>query len=555
MDRRDFIAGASVAVAAAGSSLTASAAQSAAGPAVRTQQGVLEGIEAGGVMQFRGVPFALPPVGDLRWRAPQRAAAWSGVRPAKAFSAASYQRRPLLPCLRADGMSEDSLYLNVWTTSLSRTARQPVMVWLHGGGNLRGAGSEGFTDGSNLAKLGVTVVAPNYRLGAFGYLNDPVLGANFGFLDQVAALEWVRDNIDAFGGDPSRVLVFGYSAGAQAVRNLLRSPLAKGLFHRCVSQSGGGEPAARPAGPRPPPGSRVATERLFRDLGTTDYAALRAVPAERVLVASDAMRNDPVPAGGEGGRGLPTLEGGARPAARLFWGPVDDDKMLMSDSFPAWGPDVPAIFSHCANEGRWTFDPLQAQRSLPDDIFPPAVVEATVRQTAGANGEEALRILNAEGGGALAKLDRLFTTSGHRAGAYRALERADREGRKVFHYEFSRVSPGRRMSNRLAFHGTDVYYVFGNLIPNFQADPNHSSPDDDAFREGLYDDVDRQISREMQHAFVEFAKTGVPKRVDGAAWPQFHSESPRYAAVGDTVSFSPYRPSALLSLLLGSRHA
>jgi para-nitrobenzyl esterase len=546
--RRDFILGTSVAAAAATAGFDARAAAPGAAPSVRVRQGMLEGLEVEGVMQFRGVPFAQPPVGDLRWRAPRPAGAWSGVRAAKAFSPASYQRRPILPSLRANGMSEDSLYLNVWTTSLSKTARRPVMVWMHGGGNLRGAASEGFTDGANLAKLGVTVVAPNYRLGAFGFLDDPELGANFGFLDQVAALEWVRDNIDAFGGDPSRVLVFGYSAGAGAVRSLLQSPLAKGLFHRCVIQSGGGEPPAR----RTSSPTRDATRTLFQDLGTTDYSALRAIPAERVLVASDAMRNMPAPEGGDGYRNLPTPEGGFRTPRRLVWGPVRDGKSIMDDSFPAWGPDVPVIFSNCANEGRWTFDPLQERPSLPDDIYEPPVVEALIKQTAGPKADEALRILNAEGGGALAKLDRLFTTANWREGLYAALQRADREGRKAFYYEFSRVSPGRRTSNRLAFHGTDVYYIFGNLIANFQADPGLRGRDD-AVREGVYDDIDRRISGEMQHAFVEFAATGVPKRLDGAPWPEFRSETPSYTAVGDTVAFSPYQPDALLRAIGSAR--
>src|SRR6267154_832982 len=220
MKRRDFLLAASASAAIAP---TLSAAATDVGPTAKIHQGRLEGFEESGVLKFLGVPFAQPPVGALRWAAPQPMPAWSGVRPAKTFGPAALQANTQaitqaatqgLPASYRTSMSEDCLYLNVWTTNLSKRARQPVLVWIYGGGNLSGSSSEAFTDGSNLAKLGVTVVAANYRLGAFGYINDPVLGANFGVLDQIAALQWVQQNIDAFGGDPSRVLVFGYSAGA-----------------------------------------------------------------------------------------------------------------------------------------------------------------------------------------------------------------------------------------------------------------------------------------------------------------------------------------------------
>jgi para-nitrobenzyl esterase len=513
MDRRDFIGGASAAAAVLTAGLS-KAAVPGADPMVRVGQGVLEGFQEDGVAKFFAVPFARPPVGDLRWRAPQPPAAWSGTRSAKTFAPAAMQL-PINPSFRTSGMSEDCLYLNVWTTSLSKTAKQPVMVWFHGGGNIRGAASEAFTDGSSLAKLGVTVVAPNYRLGAFGFLNDEEMGANFAVLDHVAALRWVQENIEAFGGDPSRVLIFGYSAGAVAVRHLLQCPDAKGLFHRGVIQSAGGEQPVSTEG-WSSARSREMTHKLFEAIGTTDRAALRAAPAEQVNALSRQFSNAPV------------VEGGFRTPMNLVWVQVPDGKVVMGDSFPGWGRDVPVMFSCCQNEARGFMDVTKP--------YEPSVLDVMTRKLAGPKADDAARLLAAGGGTVLEKLDRLFTVVNWTEQAYASLRRFDRDGRRLHYYQFGRVAPGRVTSNRLAAHGSDVYYVFGNLI-----------------EEGPYVDLDRQISREMQHAYVEFAKTGVPKRIDGAAWPRFQAQSQQYTRVGDTVVFEPYRPDPLLTTISSLR--
>jgi para-nitrobenzyl esterase len=403
MERRDFLLGASAAAAAP----AVNARAAGLGLTVKTRQGSLEGFEEDGVSKFLGVPFARPPVGALRWSAPQPMPAWAGVRPAKTFGPAALQAQ-ITPAYRTSGMSEDCLYLNVWTTSRSETARQPVMVWIHGGGNIGGAASEAFTDGSNLAKLGVTVVAANYRLGAFGFANDPVLGANFGILDQIAALRWVQENIEAFGGDPSRVLVFGYSAGAVDIRLLLQSPQAKGLFHRCVMQSGGGDaPAATPSydGAR----SRAATQRLFEALGTTDVDTLRAIPAERV---ADAAR----PLSG-------IVAAGARTPYDLAWMPAPDGKVILDDRYPAWAADMPAMFASCQNEARYFVDPART--------YTPEIVEAYAKKLTGPKAGEVMAILDAEGGSPLQKLDHLFTDIVWWEAQYASLRRFSKEGRRV----------------------------------------------------------------------------------------------------------------------------
>ena len=495
MERRDFLAGAAAAVVAA-PALNARAA--GAEPTVRTQQGMLEGFEEDGVCKFLGVPFAQPPVGALRWTAPQPAANWSGVRPAKTFGPAAMQPA-ITPSYRTSGMSEDCLYLNVWTTSLSRSARQPVMVWIYGGGNLGGAASQAYTDGSNLAKRGVTVVAANYRLGAFGFLNDPVLGANFGALDQIAALRWVQENIEMFGGDPSCVMVFGQSAGAVNVRTLLQSPLADGLFHRAAIQSAGGEnPAA--TGYSDSARSRAGTQKLFETLGTTDIAALRAIPAERVQAAAWPLSGANIV--------------GPRTPFDLVWMPVPDGKVIIDDRFLAWRRNIPVMFSACQNEAR--------EFLHVDQTYTTENVEAYARKLTGPKANEVMAILDAEGGSPLQKLDYLFTDIVWWESQYASLQRFSREGRRVYDWRFARVAPGAAKNNRLAFHSADVYYIFGNLI------------------DLEYDETDRRISRELQGVFVEFARTGVPRGSDGVAWPPFTPSAPKATVVADTVSFGPY---------------
>ena len=221
---------------------------------VVTTAGTIEGAlhEATGVRSFKGVPYAAPPVGEWRWRAPRPVARWRGVRQTQRFGAACIQRvaGSRLPWssefMVQEEISEDCLFLNVWTAASSSRERRPVLVYIHGGGYQEGSGAVEVYDGAKLARHGLVVVTINYRLGLFGYLAHPELSAeskskssgNYGMLDQLAALRWVRRNIAAFGGDPARVTIAGQSAGASSVHNLIASPLAKGLFQRAIAQSG-----------------------------------------------------------------------------------------------------------------------------------------------------------------------------------------------------------------------------------------------------------------------------------------------------------------------------
>ena len=258
-------------------------------PRAVTALGEVEGVAVDGLAVFKGIPYAAPPIGARRWQAPQPVAPWRGVRRATQFGAACMQK----PGLSLEGggdpgpLGEDCLYLNVWTPRVDPGARLPVMVWLHGGALIFGAGSLKLYDGAALSRQDMVVVTVNYRLGPLGYFVHPALekaspggAANFGLLDQIAALRWVQTHIEAFGGDPKQVTVAGQSAGAQSVLALMASPLATGLFQRAIAQSPYGIPSHTRTQARQV-GVRVAEALgLPGDQATADQ--LRAVPAEKL---------------------------------------------------------------------------------------------------------------------------------------------------------------------------------------------------------------------------------------------------------------------------------
>jgi para-nitrobenzyl esterase len=260
---------------------------------VKVETGVVKGAVDNGVAAFKGIPFAAPPVGALRWKAPQPAPHWKGVREAVEFGPRCMQG-PIYNDMvfRDKGPSEDCLYLNVWTAAASAKARLPVMVWIYGGGYAAGATSEPRQDGENLAHKGVVVVSMNYRLNVFGFFSHPELAqesghdsaGNYGLLDQVAALQWVRKNIARFGGDPAKVTIFGESAGSFSVSALMASPLAQGLFHRAIGESGSfcGDVLDL----KPLSESEAADAKFAESIGAHSLADLRAKPAAELLDAA-----------------------------------------------------------------------------------------------------------------------------------------------------------------------------------------------------------------------------------------------------------------------------
>jgi len=271
----------------------------AAKDVVKTDSGVLEGTlnSDHSVRIFKGVPFAAPPVGDLRWKAPQPAAHWDGVRPADKFGPACLQTNVFGDIYFRDNQpSEDCLNLNIWIPAKPAGGPLPVFVWFYGGGYVAGANSEPRYDGENLAKRGIIVVEPNYRLGVFGYFSHPELAkesghnssGNYGLLDQVAALRWVAKNIAAFGGDPANITIGGESAGSLSVSALMASPLSRTLFHKAIGESGAFFPSRGPVGHAMKP--RSETEefgvKFAESLGAKSLAEMRAKPAKELLEAA-----------------------------------------------------------------------------------------------------------------------------------------------------------------------------------------------------------------------------------------------------------------------------
>ncbi|MBE9582863.1 carboxylesterase family protein [Mucilaginibacter sp. JRF] len=264
---------------------------------VKTANGLLEGVtEASGIRSYKGIPFAQPPVGDLRWKAPQSPKNWTGVRKADKFGPQAMQKFIFSDMVfRSDGKSEDCLYLNVWTPAKKGNEKLPVLVYFYGGGFVAGDGSELRYDGENMAKKGIVSITVNYRLGVFGFMAHPELTAespnhasgNYGLLDQHAALEWVKKNIAAFGGDPSKVTIAGESAGSMSVSAQMASPLSKGLFRGAICQSGAilGNLTPMPHDQAEQLGVKFATTA-----GAANLADLRKLSADKLLELSAGGR-------------------------------------------------------------------------------------------------------------------------------------------------------------------------------------------------------------------------------------------------------------------------
>jgi para-nitrobenzyl esterase len=267
---------------------------------VKVEDGLIEGTVEDGLTVYRGIPYAAPPIGDLRWRPPHPVPKWQGVRKADKFGAPPIQTNPALETVPYKP-SEDCLYLNVWTPAKQATDQLPVMFWIHGGGFTAGATAERLYHGEQLAKMGVVVVTVGYRLGVFGFLAHPGLSAendmhvsgNYGLLDMIAGLKWVQKNISAFGGNPGRVTIFGESAGGAAVSILCASPLAKGLFHGAISQSGGFFAPVRSGvfggpgeGVNPLADAEKAGEAFASKAGASTIAELRRVLADKLQTLS-----------------------------------------------------------------------------------------------------------------------------------------------------------------------------------------------------------------------------------------------------------------------------
>jgi para-nitrobenzyl esterase len=478
---------------------------------VRVQQGMLQGLSEQGVHKFYGVPYAEPPVGERRWQAPVAPSAWSGVRPAQRFAAAAVQTVGAAFKLRTTEQSEDCLYLNVWTRSLDTAARQPVMVWIHGGGNLGGAGSEDAFDGTSLARQGVTLVTFNYRLGAFGFIAHPDIGANFGVLDYVSVLRWVQENIAVFGGDPDNVTIFGESAGAVAVRTLLSCPLAAGLFHRAIIQSAGFEkPAFAPSWCYER--AQAAAEALFDQLGSRDIEALRAVPTAALKQASHDLC------------GIFPTPGKVHTPANLVWMPVPDGRTVLADAFPAFPASLPVMLGCLENEARYFIRPA--------GTYTRGILQNMAEALCGPKAGEVMALLDRAQLSPYDALDKLYTTIIWTEPALATVRRFAALDRRFYYYHFNRLAPGAIATRELVMHSAELRYVFGTLTDD-----------------GYYDDADRRVSQLLQQAWVSFARDGVPVSPAGLTWPRYQSGAPQAAWIDEAVSVREFPVTELMRIV------
>jgi para-nitrobenzyl esterase len=491
---------------------------------VRIEQGLLAGGQKGDVQYFLGVPFAAPPVGPLRWRPAAPPASWDGVRDAREFGNAPIQTA-VTSHTPGEKQSEDCLYLNIWTTTLDRGARQPVMFWIHGGGFLNGASSMPIYDGAELARRGVTVVSVEYRLGAFGFLADPEDGTNFAVTDWIAGLSWTAANIGAFGGDPGNVTIFGQSAGAAAVRALLAAAPARGLFHRAIIQSAGFDDYAVVASPSYERAA-AASARLLSRLNCGDVEELRQVPAEQVRAAS--LQES----------GIFPPPGQVHTPANLVWYPVLDGDVLTA-GFAGWPDDVPVMLGCTEDESRMFITPtaLYAHPEVrPEDAYTPETLAYMARALGGAAADGVIGHFLQTGQTPYEALAEIYTAAVWHEPALATLHTFNRVGRTSYYYRFARIAPGAAKSGTLACHAAENPYLFGTL----------TAP-------GFYDEADIEVSHAVQHAWTEFARNGVPRHRDGTAWPRYDQAEPKVTVIADRTESRALTVSPVTALVNGQR--
>jgi para-nitrobenzyl esterase len=493
------------------------AAAGARTPNARVQQGVLSGTTENGVNAFLGVPFAAPPTGAYRWKPPRPAAAWRGARKADTLPASCEQS------VTPDGfgpwtheyvvtnrVSEDCLYLNVWSPTNTAGAKLPVLVWIYGGGFNSGSASVPIYDGSKLAAKGIVVVAINYRVGLFGFMAHPGLDAeniahasgNYGLMDQVAGLKWVQSNIAAFGGDPNRVTIAGQSAGAMSVHDLIASPLAKRLFQQAIAQSGSGTGVAVPSHAT----GLKSGEALMKAAGVSSIAEMRKLTPAQLQTAQGKM--------GQAGGGLgfaPIVDGRFFPDAGYVGADTNDTPILtgmtaqeMTGLNPNFGNATP---HSVAGEIEASYGALAPQF----EALYPAADDTQANEAAGA----------------LAR-DRGLASMAVWAGQRRQTSREP-----IFAYLWTHPEPGPDAARYGAFHSSEIPYVFDTL---------------DASPERPFVALDHQLAAEMGGYWVNFIKTGDPNGAGLPAWPVYLEADKQIVEIGARTQARPVLPQAKLEL-------
>jgi para-nitrobenzyl esterase len=466
---------------------------------------------ASGVRAFLGIPYAAPPVGKLRWMPPQPVKVWDGVRVCTSSGPWCPQPAPLFGN-ETGPQDEDCLYLNVWSPEPQENVRFPVMVWIHGGGWTTGSGAQSMYDGERLAQEGIVVVTINYRLGPFGFFAHPLLSAesgngtsgNYGMMDQIEALRWVKQNIAAFNGDKDCVTIFGESAGGGSVARLLVSPPAAGLFHRAIIQSSGLEGYNAhlryhwyDSEPMEVVGERIAAQLVPK---TTDMLGdLREKSWQEILRVS-------APETGlfrKGNSFHPIVDGMVIP----------DDPRLMLERGNMH--DVPVLLGANANEA--TIFTKSVRIKNEQDYK--AVIQKEFDERSG----DILRLFPVQNGNAKKAFNDVTGIMGFVSGTRRLASTLSSVGKgNVFLYHFSRVPPSVLLKELGAFHSAEIPYIFGH--------PEAWSPRKRAA------DIDKALSDTMLSAWVRFAKTGDPNGGTLPAWPAYDPKSDACMEFGDVVA-------------------
>ena len=460
---------------------------------VGTASGKLQGGVAGDVLAFKGIPFAAPPVGDLRWRPPRPAPHWDGIRQAVSYGHDCMQKpfagdsAPL-----ATEPSEDCLVLNVWRTAAAG-AKLPVMVWIYGGGFVNGGSSPAVYDGSQFARQGIVFVSFNYRLGRFGFFSHPALSredasgphANYGLMDQIAALKWVKRNIAAFGGDAGNVTVFGESAGGISVHMLMTSPAAKGLFRKAIVESGGGRAVAvgrylRTQASGEPPSAEAVGLAFAKSVGiegedAASLAALRQLPAEKIV----------------SGLNLATMFG-----PTTFAGPVVDGKIVVDEPETLYragkAAHVPLIV------GANNFDIGFSRAHTMDELVAPFGAAPAQQVLAAYDPDNSGKVSLV---GTRMSMDQIMLEP-----ARFVAKTLAGQGRTVHEYRFSYVAESVRQKYPGAMHASEIPFVFDTLQASYG------------------DKVTAQDEKVAQLAnayWAAFAKSGDPNGQDRPKWPAY----------------------------------
>ena len=463
--------------------------------------------DASGIVSFKGIPYAAPPVGSLRWKEPQPVPAWSEVRDATSFGAKCWAAAAFGGPINTSNVSEDCLFLNVWSGAKTRGARLPVMVFIHGGGFQFGTASDNSLDGTALARKGVVLVTLNYRLGVFGHLSRPDLDAEsgghksgmYGIQDQMAALQWVKDNISAFGGDPGNVTVFGESAGAHAVGMLMASPLAAGLFQKAIGESGAFWESEH-GEMKPYADAQAMGLALGARLSANTLDKLRAVPALQLQTATNwTFATDP---------GLTN------------YSPIVDGYVLPENPYVRFlngrQNDVPLLAGWNTDEGLAFFN-----RALPHQTAQ-AFIAAATQEFGAANLADFLRVYPASSDAqASQSAQSLIGDQVIKLQTWDWVTAQQRTGRSpVYVYNFGQTSA----YNPVATHVTDVPYVFGNLPPKAGVS---ASPQDLA------------VSDAMQSYWTNFARSANPNGNGLAPWPRYAGAGSQALHIGNVVQAGP----------------